>query len=89
MFFIEVYAQVVEGRHVDLFDVAEMRSATGRVLHALSDLAAHADHRDLLFVVAFGIRVGARRGPRGALLQIGLEVVMQNAPGRARALDQT
>src|SRR5574337_313531 len=29
-----------------------------------------------------------RRGTRSALLQIGLEVFMQDAPGRARALDQ-
>ena len=89
VFFIQMRAQLFHGGDVDFFDVAEVRGALGGVLHALGDLAAHADHRDLFFIVTLGVSGWLpRRSVRLTLRQIGVEVFVQHATGRAGAAYQ-
>ncbi|MNI58359.1 hypothetical protein D3C73_1134690 [compost metagenome] len=61
VFFVEVRAQLFHGGDVHFFDVTEVSGALRGVLHALGDLAAHADHRDLFFVSALGVSAADRR----------------------------
>ncbi len=86
---VEMHAQLFEGGDIDLLDIAEVCGAARGVLHALGDLAAQADHRDLFFIGT--PRVAAADGLRRlfGLGQVGVEVVVQNASGRAAAVDKT
>ena len=54
-------AQRFQLRHVDLFDIGEMRDAALGFLHLLGDLAAQADHLDLVDAVALGVGAVRRR----------------------------
>ena len=58
VFFVQVRAQFFDGGDVDFFDITEVCGTLGGVLHALGNLAAHADDRDLLFVVTLGVSGG-------------------------------
>ncbi|MNY78353.1 hypothetical protein D3C86_2185660 [compost metagenome] len=65
-----------------------MRRALGGVLHALGDLAAHADDRDLLFVMAFAVGSAGSGFGRRTLCQVGLKVLVQNTSSGTCALNQ-
>ncbi|MBC7209429.1 MAG: filamentous hemagglutinin family protein, partial [Pseudomonas sp.] len=83
---VELLAQGLEGSDVDLFDIAEVGDATLGVLHALGDLAAQADHRYLLAVGALAVAARRLAGAALRLADEGVEVFMQDAPGRAAAM---
>ncbi|MNT15241.1 hypothetical protein D3C72_1502830 [compost metagenome] len=86
---VQVQAQLFQCRDVDLFDIAEVRDTTLGILHALGDLAAQADDRDLLAVGTFAVAGGCTLAAAGRLGEKGVQVFMQDAPGRAAAVDIT
>ena len=68
MLLVELRAQRLELGDVDLLDVGEMRDAALRLLHLLRDLAAQADDRHRLLVVALDVaRPPARAGAPRAI----------------------
>ena len=83
---VELGAQGLQLSHVDLFDVAEMRNAALGFLHLLRNLAAQADDGDGLFAMAFGVACWALGGCLTAGGGVGIQVALQDAPGRAAAM---
>jgi hypothetical protein len=79
---IEMLAQILQRRDVELFDVGDMWDAAFGVSHALGDLSAQADDLDLLDAVV-ARATGARTSFRSARCDARVEIFLHAAPARA------
>jgi hypothetical protein len=84
IFLVEMLAQLFQRGDVDLFDIGEMGDAAFGIGHALGDLAAQPDHLDVLAALTLGEAAGRGYAARA---QIGVEILLADAAGRAGPAD--